>query len=86
MDSSVRISGLIHISSEVVAGQNYEGQGVVQMKFHYPTSSKTNSSSTIVVDRATAARLINQLRRALDEDYNRAINERPETDASKDYA
>ena len=42
-----------------------------------------NHERRITIDRATAARLINQLRRALDDDYNRAINERP--GGSDDY-
>lgn len=80
-----RISGLVHISSEARVGKNYEGTPVAELTFYYQNANRRDTS-TIVVDRATAARLINQLRRALDEDYNRAINERPETDASKDYA
>jgi hypothetical protein len=77
----VRVYGAAHTGSKVLAGVNYENQRVIQLSF------ESGSHNTIVVvDRATAARLINQLRRVLDEDYNRAINERPETDASKDYS
>lgn len=36
----------------------------------------------LTIDKATGARLINQLRRALDDDYNRIINERESNGAA----
>ena len=56
-----RINGLVHYASEVRTGTNWEDKQVVQLRF-----SVNNYTSTVSVDRATAARLINQLRRALD--------------------
>lgn len=62
------IRGAIHTSSEVRAGTNYEGAEVVELRCFYFDGAKSSRSSVTVVDRATAARLINQLRRVLDGD------------------
>ena len=59
MDDAIR--GVVHYHCDVLVGPNWEGKNVVEMRF---TSGK--DSSTVVVDRPTAARLINQLRRGLD--------------------
>ena len=48
--------------SEVKAGPNSEGKPVVKLRFE----DGQNSAAVVVVDRATAARLINQLRKELD--------------------
>lgn len=63
-----RINGAIHIHSEVEIGTNWEMDGVVELRFSLPTNGNNSSTSVVVVDRPTAARLINQLRRALDEE------------------
>lgn len=62
---------LVHYHSDVLIGPNNYGETVVEIRF---TSGKGTNS--VVIDRATASRLINQLRRGLDDDYNQAINER----------
>ncbi len=60
---------LIHFNSEtqILRAGNKE---VVEVWF-----SVANYRSRILMDRATAAKLINQLRRVLDEEYNNRINE-----------
>lgn len=73
-----RIRGTRYIVSEVRIGDYWAGGQGVELKFSEQTSSETRYATTVVVDRATAARLINQLRRVLDEDYMRAINNRPD--------
>lgn len=83
---SEKIRGVVYITSEVRVGKNFEDESVVELKFSEQTTDKLRYVSTVVIDKATASRLINQLRRALDNDYNNSINERPERDASKDYS
>lgn len=67
----------VHTYSDVTVGP-YNGKEVVELHFVAP-----GTDNWIVVDRATAARLINQLRRALDDSYNEAISNRP--GGSDDY-
>ena len=55
------INGAVYYSSKVQVGYNYEQKQVVELRFS--TSLYTN---VVIIDKATAARLINQLRRALD--------------------
>lgn len=57
----------VHFNSEVRLDN-----GLVELQFGH-----AHGHSVVVVDRATAARLINQLRRTLDQDYNDLINQRP---------
>lgn len=66
------VLGTVHYHSEVRIGPNYEGKNVVELRL-----TSGNNTNVVVVDRPTAARLINQLRRSLDEDWNQQINERP---------
>lgn len=73
-----RIRGTRYIVSEVRIGDYWDGGQAVELKFSEQTSDKARYATTVVIDRATAARLINQLRRALDEDYMRSINNRPD--------
>lgn len=56
-----KIRGVVNYHSEVQVGKNYEGQRVVEIRF-------ANNGGTLVtvIDTATAARLIRQLRNALD--------------------
>lgn len=54
--------------------------GSVLLTFH----SSSAAPDFAWIDKATAARLIRQLRKALDDDYNRSINDRP--GGSDDYA
>lgn len=60
------IRGIVHIHSEVRSGENWDNQRVVELKFTYHDNDKKESHIPVVVDRATAARLINQLRKVLD--------------------
>lgn len=64
MDDQIR--GEVYYWSEVQTGINWEDKSVVELRFTSQITDKTYNSSVVVVDRATAARLINQLRRALD--------------------
>lgn len=68
---------VVHTFSHVTIGP-YNGKEVVELHFVGP-----GTDNWIVIDRATAARLINQLRRELDNSYNDAINNRP--GGSDDY-
>ena len=78
------IHGLTNVNSKVRIGEHYyTKKSVVELKFEELDDGNVHTT-TVVVDRATASRLINQLRRALDDDYNRSINERP--GGSDDYA
>lgn len=70
------VRGNKFIISEVRIGDYWEGGRAVELRFWDQTTDKTQYNAKIIVDKATAARLINQLRRALDDDYNRVINER----------
>lgn len=65
------IRGVVNYYSEVNLGKTYEGQRVAELRF-----SCNGDTTVVVIDTATAAKLIRQLRKVLDDDYNRAINER----------
>lgn len=65
------IRGVVNYYSEVNLGKTYEGQRVAELRF-----SRNGDTTVVVIDTATAAKLIRQLRKVLDDDYNRAINER----------
>lgn len=66
MDSKIR--GLVHINSMIRAGRNFEDERVVELIFEAAQNANHLSHTTVVVDRATAARMINQLRKVLDAD------------------
>lgn len=67
---------VIHTYSDVTVGP-HDGKSVVELHF-----VGWQTDTYVVVDRATAARLINQLRRELDKEYNDRINERYGDDAA----
>lgn len=78
------IRGQVYISADVRCGVNWEKRNVVEIQLHLATNANRTDSTTVVVDRGTASKLINQLRRALDDSYNQSINER--AGGSDDYA
>lgn len=62
---SDRILGVFYHSPEVKAGVDFEGKAVVEITAHR-TNVNVTERQRLVLDRASAAKLINQLRRALD--------------------
>ena len=60
-----KIHGLVNVNTKVRAGQNYEGKAVIEFKFEELDDGNVHTT-TVVTDRAAAARLINQLRKVLD--------------------
>lgn len=56
-----RVIKAVYYHSEVSTDRNLEGKDVVKLHLTF-----NNNSTVLVIDRPTAARLINQLRRALD--------------------
>jgi hypothetical protein len=69
-------SGVVNQKCDVLVGPNWEGQNVVEMRFIYSPNPKMVSGTTVVIDTATAAKLIRQLQEGLEYLFNQSINER----------